>query len=979
MKWLKILAFSFIIMLILISSVLVLCYKMVWVPSLEMMKKENIKKIIFAESPVYFDDEKNIIGVFFQEEHRRYLEFEDIPKDFINALIASEDHNFYRHHGFDLKAILRALFANIKQLRIAQGGSTITQQTAKNIFKREKRSLRSKVSELIHAIMLESYYTKEEILEFYSNQFFVNSNGRGIGVAAEYFFNKPANELSLQECAFIAGAVKGPSWYNPFTKKTPQAKEKAAVLARYRRDYVYRNMYKLGMISLEEYEANKGHPIAFQQGRIGYRLNVILDYIREQFQSEPFHSLLVDEGINNIATSGIKIYTTIDKEIQEGALLSLRKNLSYLETKLNRYDRKKVQHRYKNLTGGKLSVPKMEHFCFGRISKVVTKGTSSYIDIEFVGAKGRIDYQGMHRLAGAWMKSRTGEWTQFDKRSLPRFLYEFRPGDMIFVNVKRRDPRSNLLIVELEQRPEIEGGVVVLQNGEIIAMAGGFENEFFNRTVDAKRQLGSIFKPIVFTAALQLGWNNLDALENNVTEFEFEDTFYSPRPDHEGPSPLVSMAWAGVKSENLATVWLLYHLCDRLNMTQFRQIADKVGLLRKEGETPQQYKTRIRDKNGVIIDESSLKEAAFEEAKEELITDLVFEGKDTDVERLRSINYERFSNGMNENVLSFETVEKLTINQQKQYINLKGETPYNFKVLSRIREFRILVGLKYLVRLATQMGVTTQLEGVLSFPLGSNSISILESALVYHTILSGRVYPITEDGSLYYTPVIKRIEDPQGEVIYEYRPKAVPILDEKISNMVIPILRHSIKHGTGKRAEGNIILNMKDITQPGLDDGIHFKIPVFGKTGTSNEFRNSSFCGFIPGPTRNEEGLDIENSYIIASYIGYDNNTPLRSSHIAIYGSSGALPLWIDVANIIVNTDNFSRYIDIAGLVFQGADEVPLQKAPDMLSVYLDPITGLPVSTDSRNWRLEDNITIESYGKMDDNNFKPSRFFLPSP
>ena len=979
MKWLKILAFGSIIILILISGVLLLCYKTVWIPSLEMMEKEKIKKIIFAESPVYFEDEKNIIGVFFQEEHRRYLEFEDIPKDFINALIASEDHNFYRHHGFDLKAIIRAFFVNIKQFRIAQGGSTITQQTAKNIFKREKRSLRSKISELIHAIMLESYYTKEEILEFYSNQFFVNSNGRGIGVAAEYFFNKPADQLSLQECAFIAGAVKGPNWYNPFTKKTPQAKESAERSARYRRDYVYKNMYKLGMIPLEEYEANKGLPIAFQQGRIGYRLNVILDYIREQLQSEPFHSLLVDEGIDNIATSGIKVYTTVNKEIQQGALLSLRKNLSYLETKLNGYKREAVQLRYKNLTEGKLNTPKTGHFCFGNISKVVTKGISSYIDVEFPGTKGRIDYQGMRGLFGAWMKSRIGEWAQPDKRYLSRFLKEFRPGDMIFVHVKRHDPHSNLLVVEMEQRPEIEGGVVVLQNGEIKAMVGGFENEFFNRTVDAKRQLGSIFKPIVFTAALQLGWNNLDALENDVTEFEFEDTLYSPRPDHEGPSPLVSMAWAGVKSENLATVWLLYHLCNRLSMTQLRQVADRVGLLRKEGETPQEYKTRIRDKNGVIIDERSLKEAAFEEAKEELITDLVFEGKDPEIERLRSVNYERFSNGMVGNILSSETVEKLSINIQKQYRNFREQNPYNFKVLSRIRDFRILVGLKYVVRLAYQMGVTTRLDEVLSFPLGSNSISILEAALAYHTILSGMVYPITGDGSLQYSPIIKKIVDPQGEVIYEYQPEAVPVLDEKISNMVIPILRHSIKHGTGKRAEGNVLLRMKDITQPGLDDGIPFKVPVFGKTGTSNEFRNSSFCGFIPGPTRTAQGVGIKNSYVISSYIGYDNNTPLRSSHIQIYGSSGALPLWIDVADIIVNTDDFSRHVDIAELIFQGADEVPLQKAPDMLSVYVDAITGLPVSTDLKDWKLEDNIMIESYGKMDDKNFEPRRFFLPSP
>ncbi len=979
MKVLKVFSLIFIILLLILSSVGFFYYKTQWIPALEMTKRENIQKIILAESPVYYENGKEIIGVFFQEEHRRYLKFVDIPKDFINALIAAEDHSFYKHHGFDLKAVMRALFVNLRSGRIVQGGSTITQQTAKNIFKREKRSFRGKIKELIHALVLESYYTKDEIIEFYSNQFFVNSNGRGIGVAAEYFFDKPAGQLSLAEYAFIAGSVKGPNRYNPFTKKTPEARESAISLANQRRDYVFKNMYKLGMISSEEYETAREQPIGFKEGRIGYKLNVILDYIREQLESEPFHNILLEQGIDNIATSGFKIYTTIDKEIQEGAFLTLQKNLSYLETKLNGYDRKAIQERYAGLTDGESNRPGVGSLCFGRVSKVVSKGKSSYIDVEFEETGGRIGYPGMSRLTNAWVKSRFGEGIRLKKRHVSRFLEMFRPGDLVFVHVKGHDSESNMLTLELEQSPEMEGGLIVLKNGEIKVMVGGFKNEFFNRAVDAKRQLGSIFKPIVYTAALQLNWNSLDALENTETAFEFENTVYRPRPDHESSCSSVSMAWAGVKSENLATVWLLYHLCDRLNMNRFRNTAEKVGLTHGEDESYVQYKIRIRDKNGIVVDKKSIMEAAFGEAKKELITDLIFEGEDLIVERLRMLRFEGFPGQGANDGFPQDILDRLAAGMQQQHKNIMEFDRYDFRVLSRIRDFRVLVGLRYVMKLAEKMGISSKLDEGLSFPLGSNAISLLEASLIYHTILSGKVYPIGEGLSVKYAPIIKKIVDRDGAVIYEYHPRPSRILDHRISNMVTPILRSVVKHGTGRRASGRILVKSEDLGCTDLHDGVSFEIPAFGKTGTSNDFTNSSFCGFIPGPVDSKKGLNIDNSYVIVSYVGYDNNRPLRNAHIKIYGASGALPIWIDTAKIVVSTKRYSKHIDFVDLVFQEADEVSLSKAPEMISVIVNPFTGLPQRLDTEEKGSGETIRIESYGEMEKKGFIPHRFFLPFP
>ena len=160
----------------------------------------------------------------------------------------------------------------------------------------------------------------------------------------------------------------------------------------------------------------------------------------------------------------------------------------------------------------------------------------------------------------------------------------------------------------------------------IKAMVGGFFNRYFNRSADGRRQLGSIFKPIVYSAALQLKWNNLDSLNNKRDLFQFESTSYIPKPDHTPKSDEVSMAWAGVNSENLATIWLLYHLTDRLNLDEFRKVISLLDLIRKEDESYQEYVERIRDRYGIIINRETLFEAAFEKSKTEIKSDLIFNG-----------------------------------------------------------------------------------------------------------------------------------------------------------------------------------------------------------------------------------------------------------------------------------------------------------------------------------------------------------------
>ncbi|RLA93282.1 MAG: glycosyl transferase family 51, partial [Deltaproteobacteria bacterium] len=596
-------------------------------------------KIFSVETPVYYDDGKSLIGVFFENEHRIYIKYKDIPKDFINALIAAEDKNFFRHFGIDPLSILRAAYVNFRAKKIIQGGSTLTQQTAKNLFKRKGRTFPAKFRELIQALKLEAHYSKEEILEFFTNQFYVSGTGRGLAIAAKYFFDKPVDQLSLLECAFIAGSVRAPNRYNPLIQPTEEKKKETLIRAVKRKNYVLRNMLKLGMISRSTYNRLIKESSPFKKGRIYYQLNVIMDFIREQLQTERFQKIFKDHGISNIATSGIKIYTTVNRDLQEASLRILRKHLSRLETKISGYDREKIQLRYSQMDISPVKEPKIGDFVFGKVEEKIDEGEKCGLLVRIGDTLGKVDYKGLMNMVIPYKKSKAGIWANPTERDVKEFLSQIEVGDLVYVYIRGKNPKDNFFLLDLEQKPEIQGGVIVSRNGKILAMVGGFENIYFNRAVEAQRQMGSIFKPLVFTAALQLGWNLLDPLENRRDVFVFQDQFYFPRPDHESPYKKVSLAWAGVKSENVASVWLLYHLCDKLSFSQFKKVAQLVDLAPRKNESYYSFQRRVRDSWGIIITEEDLREVAFEIAKEECITDLIFQGRTKEAEALRFLKY----------------------------------------------------------------------------------------------------------------------------------------------------------------------------------------------------------------------------------------------------------------------------------------------------------------------------------------------------
>ncbi len=1003
------------------------------------IKLENIKKILSKESDVFYSDGVTKLGVFFDSAHRQYVNYEQIPQAFVDALVASEDNRFFSHVGIDVVGIIRAAVKNIQAGKVVQGGSSLTQQTAKNLFKRTDRSIQAKLKELLFALRLEYHYPKEKIFEFYANQFFVSGNGHGLGVAARYYFDKRMEELTLIECAFVAGSVKRPNFYNPFIKKTDKAADEARRQAEIRKKYVLGKMLERGMINKPTYNQARDGEIRFNQGKVGYSLDYAMELVKDAVSSSEVQGALAVRGISNVATSGVRVITTVDKNLQEETLYALRRELSRLDVRLSGFERTEIQTSLKKLEYPGDGVLKKQAFLFGLVEKISGKGSTLAIDVSLDNriGRGKIDQKGIARMVEARVKWAQDLWAKPTAKDEGRLLSQLQTGDRVWVSV--RDLQADgTAVLDLEKFPEIQGGALVLKDGAIRAMAGGTENRFFNRAVYAKRTMGSSFKPFVYTAALQLGWNSADLLSNKRDVFLFQGTPYFPRPDHLSPFETVSMSWAGVHSENLASVWLTAHLCDHLDSVQFREVAERLGLTPQktgsEEEPYTNYRNRIRDKHGIQINDTVLRAAAFNVAVNNLEADFIFDGLSGEYNVLKRLHYgvgfakirervyQEFAAGqagtfdndrkelslrqgiLSESFLalaglrgklrtyvlhledtlgSFEpdsfgagapssaelfydqstgvyifensvsaSAHLQRINKQEfqrmlfslddserqrllgrirlngrlsvaaydmterqietEFQRLKQLPPYSLEVLSSIDDFRILVGLSYLIEFAKQMGVSSKLDPVLSFPLGANVLTLLETVRIYEGLVTGNVstygYENQEDKDA--LAVLDRIESATGEVLYRPHRQARTVVDPKTRLSLGHILENVVKYGTGRQADKEIRLHLEGKKENGI------AIPLLGKTGTANRYTNASFFGYLPGWAKTGGGLAMQDGYAVGAYVGYDDNKVMKRSSTRITGSAGALPVWIDIVNMLIKEKGYAGKLNAADVSF---------------------------------------------------------------
>ncbi len=276
-------------------------------------------------SRVYSDNNK-LIAEFYLE-NRTPVAFADVPDMLVKALIATEDTRFYSHHGLDPRGIARAMYRNIRARKVLEGGSTLTQQLAKVLFLNPDRSYSRKLKEMAIALRIEQRYTKQEILSLYLNQIYFGSGAYGVEAAARIYFGKSAKDLTIAECALLAGLPRTPTYYSPF--KSPKS-------ALGRRAYVLNRMAASGVISVAQAEEAKKAPLPVQAGiKAGGAAPYFVEYVRQKVEERFGSSLLYSGGLN--------IYTSINDEFQNYAEQAVAAGILKIESRNKRRGRSPLQ------------------------------------------------------------------------------------------------------------------------------------------------------------------------------------------------------------------------------------------------------------------------------------------------------------------------------------------------------------------------------------------------------------------------------------------------------------------------------------------------------------------------------------------------------------------------------------------------------------------------------------------------------------
>ncbi|EPC01705.1 penicillin-binding protein 1A [Litchfieldella anticariensis FP35 = DSM 16096] len=523
-----------------------------------------------------FTRDGKLIGEF-GEERRMPVSFDEIPEDFVQALLAAEDASFFDHPGVDPKGIARAAFELVASGGdIQSGGSTITMQVARNYLLTLDRTFTRKIREILLALQMEQVLSKEEIFSLYVNKIFLGNRAYGIAAAAETYYSKSLDELSLAEKAMIAGLPKAPSTFNPLANP-----ERSLI----RRNWILYRMRELGYIDQATYEETVAAPITAQ--RFTAQVEIEAPYVAEMARQ-----FAVDRYGEEAYTGGYRIHTTLDGELQPLASQALTQGLidydtrhgwrgpeesnippslveaqerterSGLEEELSespevmetaRQAAQSSQTRVEGIDGDVsnwLRVLERTPELGPLQPAIVVKSDGREMEVlTREGKRITLDWDGLS-WAGRY---HTARWHEGEPSSASEIA---KRGDL--VRILQREDGS----WRLSQRPDAEGSIVVLEpeTGAILALQGGFSFSAskFNRATQAQRQTGSIFKPFVYLAALQNGNMNAATVVNDAPVV-MPDAGDIWRPvnssgDFLGPTRLrVALA----KSRNLVTVRIL--------------------------------------------------------------------------------------------------------------------------------------------------------------------------------------------------------------------------------------------------------------------------------------------------------------------------------------------------------------------------------------------------------------------------------------
>jgi penicillin-binding protein 1A len=476
-----------------------------------------------------------LIGEF-ATQRRILVGYDEISPVLREAIIATEDAEFDRHFGINFWRIGVAALTDIVQRRAAQGASTLTQQLARNLKEQfgltNEKSFERKVKEAILAIQIEKRYTKKEIFTIYCNQMYLGHGAYGVEAASRLYFNKSNKQLTLEEAALVAGLFQSPERQSPFVdmKRATQ-----------RRNIVLQRMADERYIPQEQADAAKQLPIVTRgqptqpPGIAPFFVEDVRKHLEHQY------------GAKALYENGLAVTTTLDASLQELANRALEHGLRQLD-KRHGYRRAK---RNVLSEGHTIEGFKDERWSHSMIVGDIVPAVVSGVGKPAATARLRI---------GTYHADLAKEGFTWTHRSSAADL--FKLGDLIEVRITRLDPATSAMVVSLEQTPIAEGALLAIDNrtGQIKAMVGGwnFGRSKFNRAVQAYRQLGSTFKPIVYTAAIDRGFTPTSTLIDAPVSFpQANGQVYSPHNYDHNFEGAISLRRAIEESRNIPAIKMM--------------------------------------------------------------------------------------------------------------------------------------------------------------------------------------------------------------------------------------------------------------------------------------------------------------------------------------------------------------------------------------------------------------------------------------
>ena len=510
--------------------------------STDLPQIEQLEHYRPISSTELYDIQGHTIGSF-ALQRRVVASYNDFPKVLLDALVSTEDKDFYRHWGVNFWRIAGAAYRDIESGGKVQGASTLTMQLARNLFLSPDRSFHRKIQEALLAIQIERRFTKEQILTLYANQIYLGHGVYGFEAASEYYFSKPAKQLTLPEAALIAGLPKSPAIYSPINHPDR---------ALHRRNLVINAMLEDGKLTAVQAEAARSAPLGLDLARDP---NSLAPYFVEEVR----RYLENKYGTDEVHAGGLRVFTTLDMNLQAAANQAVNDGLAAYERR----------HGWQ---------PRLENV----LIEGQTLGGYQNPDWDEPPALGGYIHALVTTVSAAVAGIRIGNYTAtllppdvaWTRKPLTKLL---APGDIVYVKVISLGPDTKAR-VSLEQDSGAQGALLAIDNtsGDVRAMVGGrdFNLSKFNRATQALRQVGSSFKPYIYTAAIDQGARPDDTIVDSPVIFQTASGQYFPHNYDEKYEGTITLQRALAQSRNIPAL----KLADKLGIRSVEDYARKFGV-----------------------------------------------------------------------------------------------------------------------------------------------------------------------------------------------------------------------------------------------------------------------------------------------------------------------------------------------------------------------------------------------------------------